>query len=267
MNVLKLSFIFPILFSVNLYAVSTVISGSIDGTLDYSGNSNGYAINSNVEILKNASLILGKKNEFFRIGESARASLRVSGTLETSCRVNLGFDYRSNLTIAAGGRWVSACKSNNDLGLWLGNGSTFSVQSGGEYVMKKKTAGDSTIYVAPSGGTISFDSLSNFVIDASEVAMRDGDAISLKIANAYIEKLTVNIGGNSFSGDNVDAWNQYFTGVKVLGFEGWKQSYSISGSAVYLDLERSAVPEPSMFGLLAGTLALALAGTRRRRRK
>ena len=28
-----------------------------------------------------------------------------------------------------------------------------------------------------------------------------------------------------------------------------------------------AVPEPSMFGLVAGTLALALAGTRRRRRK
>ena len=34
-----------------------------------------------------------------------------------------------------------------------------------------------------------------------------------------------------------------------------------------LSVEFSVVPEPSMFGLLAGTLALALAGTRRRRRK
>ncbi len=34
-----------------------------------------------------------------------------------------------------------------------------------------------------------------------------------------------------------------------------------------LSVEFFAVPEPSMFGLVAGTLALALAGTRRRRRK
>ena len=34
-----------------------------------------------------------------------------------------------------------------------------------------------------------------------------------------------------------------------------------------LEYTMTSVPEPSMFGLLAGTLALALAGTRRRRRK
>ena len=37
--------------------------------------------------------------------------------------------------------------------------------------------------------------------------------------------------------------------------------------AATLSVEFFAVPEPSMFGLVAGTLALALAGTRRRRRK
>ena len=37
--------------------------------------------------------------------------------------------------------------------------------------------------------------------------------------------------------------------------------------ATTLSVEFFAVPEPSMFGLVAGTLALALAGTRRRRRK
>ena len=40
-----------------------------------------------------------------------------------------------------------------------------------------------------------------------------------------------------------------------------------AGGSTTLSVEFSAVPEPSMFGLLAGTLALALAGTRRRRRK
>ena len=40
----------------------------------------------------------------------------------------------------------------------------------------------------------------------------------------------------------------------------------LDGSPTTLSVE-FAVPEPSQFGLLAGTLALALAGTRRRRRK
>ena len=39
------------------------------------------------------------------------------------------------------------------------------------------------------------------------------------------------------------------------------------GDPTTLSVEFFAVPEPSMFGLVAGTLALALAGTRRRRRK
>ena len=39
------------------------------------------------------------------------------------------------------------------------------------------------------------------------------------------------------------------------------------GDRTTLSVEFSAVPEPSLFGLLAGTLALVLAGTRRRRRK
>ena len=54
----------------------------------------------------------------------------------------------------------------------------------------------------------------------------------------------------------------------LIGMEGGWICYLDygKGDPTTLSVE-FAVPEPSMFGLLAGTLALALAGTRRRRRK
>ncbi len=54
----------------------------------------------------------------------------------------------------------------------------------------------------------------------------------------------------------------------LIGMDGSAGCYLDYGKgATTLSVEFFAVPEPSMFGLVAGTLALALAGTRRRRRK
>ena len=52
----------------------------------------------------------------------------------------------------------------------------------------------------------------------------------------------------------------------LIGAEGDCSLDKGKGDPTTLSVE-FAVPEPSMFGLFAGTLALALAGTRRRRRK
>ena len=55
----------------------------------------------------------------------------------------------------------------------------------------------------------------------------------------------------------------------LIGMDGSAASCYLDygKGATTLSVEFFAVPEPSMFGLVAGTLALALAGTRRRRRK
>ncbi len=53
--------------------------------------------------------------------------------------------------------------------------------------------------------------------------------------------------------------------IGLGGFSSCSLDYG-KGAPTTLSVE-FAVPEPSMFGLVAGTLALALAGTRRRRRK
>ncbi len=74
----------------------------------------------------------------------------------------------------------------------------------------------------------------------------------------------------------VSAGMQVYTGHHYSGFK--EIAITLNGNAVsdYIATQSEdgktisisrAVPEPSLFGLLAGTLALALAGTRRRRRK
>ena len=50
--------------------------------------------------------------------------------------------------------------------------------------------------------------------------------------------------------------------IDVIGFK----MPTNSGAATIKNLAIAVAPEPAMFGLLAGTLALVLAGTRRRRR-
>ena len=53
----------------------------------------------------------------------------------------------------------------------------------------------------------------------------------------------------------------------LIGFDRFCNLDNNKGDRTTLSVEFAAVPEPSLFGLFAGTLALALAGTRRRRRK
>lgn len=93
----------------------------------------------------------------------------------------------------------------------------------------------------------------------------DTDSFTWKLVSSYIEKLTVNVGEATFSGDDVEAWNTYFSKIKVLGYEDWNASFTESGNAVYVNLARP-IPEPSTIGLLGGAAALAFVLTRRRRK-
>ena len=122
-----------------------------------------------------------------------------------------------------------------------------------------------------------FFSTCNLKIWAVECGNTD---LSEKIANDIIENVVQSSGfvstslttaqkGTMLSIDITSVLKNIKTGNDVAILIGADSECGLDdeNGPTTLSVEFSAVPEPSMFGLFAGTLALALAGTRRRRRK
>ena len=106
-------------------------------------------------------------------------------------------------------------------------------------------------------GGITFADGSSFVVDVTGAAEND----VLKIITSSVIKFNTGSEDVSLTSDNLDLFVNDF--VTLKGWDGLAD-WAYDGSALSVTL---TIPEPSVFGLLAGLGALALAGTRRRRKK
>ena len=152
------------------------------------------------------------------------------------------------------------------------NGSDFSIALGNSY------KSDPGIYAGSLAGDVfgsswaSFQSTSTLVISKETTIRSDyiGEGnyiynLELKTSADESDTLFVSILSEA-TGDEVASGEYSFAGTGALISAGFLFD-GATNTCGLKNLSISSVPEPSAFGLLAGLGALALAGTRRRRRK
>ena len=126
------------------------------------------------------------------------------------------------------------------------------------------TVGEYGVYAA----SYNFESGSKLVIDLANVPVvadlaTEANPIVLGIITATVSDI-------AFGGEVVEVGDAFALPSGYVVFENdalseyTKRTWSFDGYNLYLTL---AIPEPSLFGVLAGLGALALVGTRRRRKK
>ena len=142
----------------------------------------------------------------------------------------------------------------------LGKGGTISVSENATLGFVAGTTVDMLKTTTTTNGAIQLARGAEIVVD-----MLRQDANQEKIVLDLVSGVALSYNGQAVTADNVDKLLGSAISLKNWG-EGWTQelSYIDSSSTLRLTL---TIPEPSTFGLLAGLGALALAGTRRRRKK
>ena len=150
----------------------------------------------------------------------------------------------------------------------LGKGGTISVSANATLgfvagttvnMLKITTTGEGENTVTTTtNGAIQLASGAEIVVD-----MLGQDENREEIVLDLVSGVALSYNGRAVTADNVDTLLGSAISLKNWG-EGWTQSLSYADNTLSLTL---TIPEPSTFGLLAGLGALALAGTRRRRRK
>ncbi|MGF0069620.1 beta strand repeat-containing protein [Candidatus Spyradosoma sp. SGI.093] len=261
------------LSNANIYTGGTVIEA---GTV-VAAHANALGTTKGVEVKSGATLNLGTSAvTVFGLSGAGTVGL-AEGTTSSTLTVTGGgvFSGRLNrgenslaLVFDAGGQTLElnptmpnslssveikagTVKTGDAFGL---GGSRVSVQSAGALEF---TASKTNDYGLAAWGGITFAAGSSFVVDVTGAAEND----VLAIITSSVIRYNNGTQDVSLTPDNLDSFVNGF--VRLEGWDGLAD-WSYDGTALSVTL---TIPEPSVFGLLAGLGALALAGTRRRRRK
>lgn len=220
--------------------------------------------------------------------------INIYGNAITTGNVYVGGDYRAGHCLVDGGNWD--CSGFFRLGvrmtssLTLSNGGNLTADDGfqisfGSTATIKDTSSLTLVVnengeFGANGGIhtyfgdhfMEFADASNLVVDASKYA-NASDRFVLKnlftaktADSATLSGLSLTVGVEKFDAGNQESLNKYLSGITVEGFDDYAKSFVVNASTQTVDLHLSKIPEPSAFGLIAGTGILALVSVRRRRR-
>ena len=233
--------------------------GTSSNSLAISGGSLPIALGAGTTSLVNTSRYDAATKTFTNSGAeivisdaiSGSGALKVAGAGELTLSGNNTFS--GGVTIESGRLVVGSSTA-------LGTG-TVTVGANGELAV---TAGvtitdvSGGIVLAPGAKiVVDFSNLQN-ATETFEVTLAEGTAVSL-------EPMFALAAGTTFSFREIEALDLTdYLELKGWDKSGWTSSLAYAGNTLKLTM---SIPEPSQFGLLAGLAALALAGTRRRRRK
>lgn len=211
------------------------------------------------------------------------------GTWNCNGQFQLGMGIYGTLTVESGGKMTIeksfriaagsgvSVKDSSTLTLTVDSNGNFS-ETGGIYVYDK-------YYPTLGENSVTLSNASNLVIDAAKFLANNGNAQHLRTNSAEetvvidnfittgcatgftksLDLLTFTVDGHTFKAGNEDDLNKYLSGIVVTGFEDYAKSFVVDSTNQSVSLHLSKIPEPSAFGLLAGSGALALVVARRRR--
>ena len=233
--------------------------GTSSNSLTISGGSLPIALGARTTSLVNTSRYDAATKTFTNSGAeivisdaiSGSGALKVAGAGELTLSGNNTFS--GGVTIESGRLVVGSSTA-------LGTG-TVTVGANGELVVAAGvtiTDVSGGIVLAPGAKiVVDFSNLQN-ATETFEVTLAEGTAVSL-------EPVFTLAAGTTFSFREIEALDLTdYLELKGWDKSGWTSSLAYEGNKLKLTM---SIPEPSQFGLLAGLAALALAGTRRRRRK
>ena len=148
----------------------------------------------------------------------------------------------------------------------VSGGATVCVEAGATFTTNALTIGSSGKLVF---GTQGAESASIVVADAANISLDATACLEVAAYGAYVESTRFQVlewtSGDGTPLEAVLTRSNFSVLVNGLACDDDRWRFGVDGNSVYVEL--LTVPEPSIFGLLAGAGALALCLTRRRRRE
>ena len=242
---------------------ATLYNSNVAASLTLTGTDKSYTAQSiastNVDTTKTAHILKIDSGVTFILSNSATSAgadqtfsgnLAGAGTLQIKSGVQKLAGTTASTDIVVSGGVLEAANTKA-----LGSGTT-SVESGG--VLKISVAG-------ATAGTVKLASGAKFAIDLNAYSGVEVDkALTVITASAISFNSYNDLGTVTVTSEEIE---KYFSADKSdLGeFSSYARKWNYDNGTLTLTFT-AAVPEPSMFGLLAGAGALAFVAARRRRR-
>ena len=229
-------------------------TGSVSNVAFVNGNNAKFSTDVVVTVAADISVAKADITKTLTLKRNSGTSYKVTATGSFNVGESATLKYGASDMISGS----LSVKGTLDLGSYSADSASISVGKNGTLKLSVNT--DSTV----KAKAVSFASGAQLVLDLSNASIKSGTTLSILSSS----ESAIQYNGSALAASDVEA----LAASSVFGnYSDWKREWSVekttTGSTLKLKLtDPSAVPEPSMFGLLAGVGALAFVAARRRRR-